>query len=112
MYQHNSVSPYQVRKSNHVEGLSLSLLIMTSVINLLKASLTDSGVVPSGPLVQFFKFLELIERSFVIIIIVHILSVELGALNTCRRQKCCVKRNGHKSNNSDNTDDCTQSTRL
>ncbi len=71
LYQHNSVSPFKIRKSNHVEGLSLSLLIMRSVINLLKASLTDSGVVPSGPSVRSFKGLELSEKLFVFIIIAY-----------------------------------------
>ncbi len=77
LIQHINFSPFQSRGSNNIETLSLSLLVMTSMINLLKASLTDSGVVPSGPSVSFFKSLELCERMFVVIIIAFILIVEI-----------------------------------
>ncbi len=77
LVQHIYKSPFQVRSSNDVEALSLSLLVLTSVINLLKASLTDSGVVPSGPTTPFFKGLELCEKMFVLIIIAYILFVEV-----------------------------------
>ncbi len=72
LIQHIHIRPFQVRSSNNIETLSLSLLVMTSMINLLKASLTDSGVVPSGPSVPFFKSLELCEKMFVVIIIAYI----------------------------------------
>ena len=75
--QHIYTSPFQVRSSNNVETLSLSLLIFSSIINLLKASLTDSGVVPSGPSVSFFKSMELCEKMFVLLIIAYILLVEI-----------------------------------
>ena len=75
--QHIYMSPFLVRTSNDVETVSLTLLVLTSVINLLKASLTDSGVVPSGPSVSFFKSIELCEKMFVLIIIAYILLVEL-----------------------------------
>ena len=77
LVQHNYTSPFEARSSNDVEALSLVLLVLTSVINLLKASLTDSGVVPSGPTVPFFKGLELCEKMFVLLIIVYILIVEV-----------------------------------
>ncbi len=77
LIQHIYISPFLVRTSNDVETVSLSLLVLTSMINLLKASLTDSGVVPSGPSVPFFKSIELCEKMFVLIIIAYILLVEL-----------------------------------
>ncbi len=77
LIQHIYMSPFLVRTSNDVETVSLSLLLLTSVINLLKASLTDSGVVPSGPSVPFFKSIELCEKLFVLIIIAYILLVEI-----------------------------------
>ncbi len=77
LYQHVRLHPFQVRTSNYVEGLSLLLLSISSVINLLKASLTDSGVVPSGPSVPFFKGLELCEKMFVFFIIAYILYIEV-----------------------------------
>ncbi len=77
LVQHNYMTPFQVKSSNDVEALSLSLLVLTSVINLLKASLTDSGVVPSGPTVPFFKGLELCEKIFVLITIAYIMLVEV-----------------------------------
>ncbi len=77
LVQHNYTTPFQVRSSNDVEALSLSLLLLASVLNLLKASLTDAGVVPSGPSVSFFKTVELCEKLFVLAIIAYILVVEL-----------------------------------
>ncbi len=77
LIQHNYIRPFHVKTSNDVETASLALLLMTSVINLLKASLTDSGVVPSGPSVPFFKSLELGEKMFVLLIISCTLLTEL-----------------------------------
>ena len=78
LLQHILLMPFQFKMSNYVEMLSLSLLLLTSVINLLKASLTDSGVVPSGHTVPFFKSLELGEKMFVLLIIACILLIELS----------------------------------
>ncbi len=75
--QHIYLQPFQVQMSNHVESLSLFFLIISAVMNLLKALLTDFGVVPSGPSVAFFKQIELVERSFVIILIIVILIIEI-----------------------------------
>ena len=77
LVQHNYMSPFQVPTSNDVEALSLVLLCLTSVSNLLKASLTDSGVVPSGPTVQFFKSLELCEKMLVMTIVAYVMMIEL-----------------------------------
>ena len=44
--------------------------------NLLKASLTDSGVVPSGPIAPFFKGLELCEKIFALLITGYIIVAE------------------------------------
>ena len=77
LVQHNYMSPFQMRSSNDVEALSLSLLLLNSMINLLKASLTDSGIVPSGPAVPFFKGLELCEKMPILLIIGYILLLEL-----------------------------------
>ncbi len=74
--QHIYMSPFQAPRSNDVETLSMTLLVLASVINLLKASLTDSGVVPSGPSVPFFKTVELCEKLFVLLIIAYILITE------------------------------------
>ena len=77
LIQHLYFFPFNVKTSNYVESLSLLLLLITSVINLLKASLTDSGVIPSGPSVQFFKGLETCERLFIMFIIIFIVFIEL-----------------------------------
>ena len=69
---HIFMMPFRVKTSNYIEALSLLLLSITAMINLLKASLTDSGVVPSGPTVPFFKSLELCEKMFVLLVIAHI----------------------------------------
>ncbi len=80
--------PFEVRTSNYVEMLSLLLLSVTSVINLLKASLTDSAVVPSGPTVPFFKSLQLCEKMLVLFIIAFIIMTEV---KLCQRK--AEKRN-------------------
>ncbi len=86
--QHLVMMPFRVKTSNNIEALSLLLLSITAMINLLKASLTDSGVVPSGPTVPFFKSLELCERMFVLLIIAHIFVTELkswkGKMNNAK----------------------------
>ncbi len=77
LVQHIFMMPFHVKTSNYIEALSLLLLSITAMINLLKASLTDSGVVPSGPTAPFFKSLELCEKLFVFLIIAHIFVTEL-----------------------------------
>ena len=77
LYQHVKLSPFQVRSSNHVEGLSLFLLSIASVINLLKATVTDSGNLPSGPSLKFFQGLEVTEKTFIFVIVFFIAMTEL-----------------------------------
>ncbi len=77
LIHHNYRMPFQYRTSNHVETLSLSLLSIFCIFNLLKASLTDFGVVPEGPTVDFFKAVEFIEKLFPIILIVVIVIIEV-----------------------------------
>ncbi len=77
LIHHNYRMPFQYRTSNHVETLSLSLLSVFCIFNLLKASLTDFGVVPEGPTVDFFKAVEFIEKLFPIILIVVIVIIEV-----------------------------------
>ncbi len=90
--QHYYVKPFLVRSSNDVEALSLSLLFLSSVINLLKASLTDSVKVPSGPSVPFFKSVELCEKLFVLLIIAYILLTEFKVRKR-KKNKQTVKPN-------------------
>ena len=77
LLQHVKLAPFYRKASNDAETFSLSLLVLTSVINLLKASLTDSGIVPSGPSVSFFKGVEFCEKLFVMLIITFILLREM-----------------------------------
>ncbi len=76
LYQHVHLYPFKVRSSNHVEGLSLLLLCVTSCINLLKACLTDTGVVPSGPSVPLFKALVQCEKMCLFILLLFIVLIE------------------------------------
>ncbi len=75
--QHIFMKPFLVCTSNYAEALSLLLLSSVSVINLLKASLTDSGVIPTGPSVPFFKTLELFEKMSALILLLYIVFVEI-----------------------------------
>ncbi len=90
LVQQNYTRPFQVGRSNDVEALSLSLLLMTSMINLLKAFLTDSGVVPSGPIVPFFIGLEFAEKLFVLMIIIYIGIVEIKQRKGKRAAKLII----------------------
>ncbi len=71
--QHIYLLPFKVKASNSAETLSLFLLLIEAAINLLRASLTDSGVVPSGPSVPFFKGLEMSEKFLVVILVAFII---------------------------------------
>ena len=84
--------PFFVRASNDIEGLSLSLLVITSLINSLKAALIDNGIIPSGPSVPFFKGLELCEKLFVLIILAYILFIESNFWTRLQKWKCCRNR--------------------
>ena len=78
LLQHVYMMPFKVRGSNHVESFSLLLLSLNSVINLLKALMTDSGIVPAGPSVSFFKGLEFLEKILVIVLIIYIILAEVN----------------------------------
>ncbi len=80
------MGPFHVKTSNDIEAVSMALLCMTSVINLLKACLTDLGVVPSGPSVPFFKSLEFCEKIFVLFIISFILVTEFKLRKKKRKE--------------------------
>ncbi len=100
LIQHILLMPFQFKTSNYLEILSLSLLNITAVINLLKASLTDSGIVPSGPTVPFFKSLELGEKMFVLLIIAYILLIELNLRRKKKTQSTDqTKKWNHKYTN-------------
>ncbi len=75
--QHIYLKPFIVKTSNYIETLSLSLFLVLSVFNILKGSLADSGVLPSGPNVSFYKRMELFEKSCVLVIILAIMVVEI-----------------------------------
>ncbi len=77
LLHHTYRMPFHVRTSNHIESLSLVFLISFAMFNLLKASLTDNGVIPVGPSVGFFKALEFTEKLFPIILVVVIVLIEL-----------------------------------
>ncbi len=53
--QHIYTVPFRVKQSNNVESLSLFLLSLVAIINLLKAILFDSGVIPTGTSASFLK---------------------------------------------------------
>ena len=77
LLHHMNTFPFQAQLSNQVESISLLLLMLVAALNLLKASLTDSGVIPSGPSVPFFKGLEFMEKICVVVLIGSILFGEL-----------------------------------
>ncbi len=72
------MAPFQVKHSNHVETFSLFLLSIVAVINLMKALLTDAGVVPSGPSVSFFKGTEFTEKILILFLFIFIVGIELN----------------------------------
>ncbi len=84
LLQHVHIAPFEVRSSNHVETLSLTLLVMVAMINLLKAFLADSGLILSGPTVPIVQGLEFAEKISAIILLLYITFTEI---NYRRRQK-------------------------
>lgn len=85
LIQHNYYQPFQLTVSNHVETFSLGLLCFVASINLLKASLNDFGVTPSGPAVPLLKGLQSIEKSLIIILIIFICLVEFKSWRKNRK---------------------------
>ncbi len=75
--QHVYLMPFYVKTSNHLETVSLCLLTLVAIVNLLKASLTDSRVIPAGPSVSFFTGLEFMEKIMVLVLIAIIIVIEL-----------------------------------
>ncbi len=76
LVQHIYMSPFEVRSSNHVETLSLFLLVIVAIINLIKAFLTDSGFILSGPTVPMVQGLEFTEQMTVVLLLVYIAATE------------------------------------
>ncbi len=74
---HIYFQPFEVPISNQVEAFSLLLLCFIASVNLLKASLADFGVIPSGPFVQSLKGLQSIEKSAILILITFICVIEI-----------------------------------
>ena len=86
LIHHFSVKPFRYKLSNEAESFSLILLCFVSVVNLLKSVYKQMGMVPDGPIVDIFKFLNLCESSFIVILICFIVACEL-------KLKCCkIKR--------------------
>ncbi len=95
LVQHIFMMPFEVKTSNYIETVSLLLLSITGMINLLKASLTDTGVVPAGPTVPFFKALEFSEKMFVLLIIAYVFVIELKSRQDKRKFHTTEKNVGH-----------------
>ena len=85
-FQHLFLLPFRVRTSNHIEAISLGFLTVSAVINLLKATLTDSGVIPSGPSSDFFKSLQFIEKLLLSFLLLFILLVEGKAMRKSKQR--------------------------
>ncbi len=89
---HVHVLPFNIKKSNHVETLSLNFLIMTAVANLLKAIVIDEGFIPEGNLLSFFEAIELSEKLTVLVLLGFIILIEI-------RKRINIK--GRKNHNPD-----------
>ncbi len=77
LVQHIYTVPFKAKQSNHVETMSLVLLSFVAVINSLKSILTDSGTIPTGPSVSFFKGLEFTEHILLVTLLAFIAFVEI-----------------------------------
>ncbi len=89
--QHIFIVPFKAKQSNYVESFSLFLLSLVAVINLLKASLTDSGTIPTGPSVSFFKGLEFTEHILLVILLAFIVFVEVNGRKVAQKIKSGVE---------------------
>ncbi len=74
---HIHTQPFVYRNSNKVESLSLLMLIVVANLNLVKSIYTDLGAVPQGPAFNTLHNMMLIEKTFLIILIIAIVFLEL-----------------------------------
>ena len=77
---HSIIYPFKSITSNRIELMALTFLCIHGTINLIKANFAVSGILLNGPNVEIIKMFELIEHSFLIILIFCV--TILCALNT------------------------------
>ncbi len=69
LIQHMIIKPFKANFSNLAEIVSLISLCFVASINLIRASYTQTGTFPEGPIVDIFKTFELLENGLVIFLI-------------------------------------------
>ncbi len=77
LVHHLMVKPFIFTPSNKVETLSLLLLIWVAIVNLLKASYTEMGEIPTGPAADIFQTLKFCENLLILLVIAYMLSIEV-----------------------------------
>ncbi len=80
LVHHLMVKPFIFKPSNKVETLSLLLLIWVAIVNLLKASYTEMGEIPTGPAADIFQTLKFCENLLIVLVIAHILFIEVNLI--------------------------------
>ena len=80
LVHHLMVKPFIFKPSNKVETLSLLLLIWVAIVNLLKASYTEMGEIPTGPAADIFQTLKFCENLLILFVIAHILFIEINII--------------------------------
>ena len=85
LIHHVILKTFICNSSNKVETLSLITLCLVSIINLFKSVYIQVGIVPEGPIIDYFKFQRIVESSFSIFLICFIIMVEITT--KCKRSK-------------------------
>ncbi len=79
LLHHMYVSPFKLTRSNRVETLSLTFLILIAVMNTIKAAFSENGIIPEGPNESLLLFFQRANNVFLIALIAFLLFVELWA---------------------------------
>ncbi len=95
LVHHSRMYPFQHPVSNKAETLSLSLLIGTAGINLIKAFFLHFGIDPQGAQVDIMMNLALIETMFVLFLLAFILCFETIFKLNKRAKQVFIERSKH-----------------
>ncbi len=74
---HLVVKPFKLSQSNTAETLSLSFLLMSSAMNLVKATFSEFGMIPDGPNESLLSFLNKADHIMLFLLISFIVLIEL-----------------------------------
>lgn len=107
---HLRFEPFVSKSCNKIETISLGTLLLTSIMNLLKASYFESGEIPRGPANMIFLIWDWVEVLLLVAVPVFLLVIFVCAL-LLRLVALCIKicrRLNDQGNLGNNDEDLNQ----